>query len=128
MAMFAVVPGRRRGRSSVCALLSDDCDRWLRQALRKPPNYCGKPAAGIVMADLLRERDIGTARRLNETGRQAATHLGIEAQFEKVTDRAEYPKYGLLYTPGLVINNQLVCGGRIPSEAEVMTRLADMLN
>jgi len=52
----------------------------------------------------------------------------VEAQFEKVTDRAEYPKYGLMYTPGLVINNKLVCGGRIPTEAEVMTWVADALN
>jgi hypothetical protein len=41
---------------------------------------------------------------------------------------AEYPKYGLLYTPGLVINNPLVCGGRIPTEAEAMTWIADALN
>jgi hypothetical protein len=33
--------------------------------------YSGKPAAGIVVADLLRERNIGTARRLNEVGVQA---------------------------------------------------------
>jgi hypothetical protein len=55
-------------------------------------------------------------------------NLGVEAQFEKVTDRAEYPKYGLIYTPGLVINNKLVCGGRIPIEPEVMSWLADALN
>jgi len=41
---------------------------------------------------------------------------------------AEDRSAGLLYTPGLVINNQLVCGGRIPSEAEVMTWVADALN
>ncbi len=51
-----------------------------------------------------------------------------EAQFEKVTNRAEYPKYGLMYTPGLVINNRPVCGGRIPTEAEVMSWLTDALN
>jgi hypothetical protein len=55
-------------------------------------------------------------------------NLGVEAQFEKVTDRAEYPKYGLMYTPGLVINNKLVCGGRIPTPEEVMTWVADALN
>jgi small redox-active disulfide protein 2 len=67
-------------------------------------------------------------KKVEATAKQAAANLGIDAQFEKVTDRAEYPKYGLLYTPGLVVNGKLVCGGRIPSEAEVMTWLADALN
>ena len=67
-------------------------------------------------------------KKVEAIARQAAMNLGVEAQFEKVTNRAEYPKYGLMYTPGLVINNQLVCGGRIPTEAEVMTWVADALN
>jgi small redox-active disulfide protein 2 len=67
-------------------------------------------------------------KKVEAIARQAAMNLGAEAQFEKVTNRAEYPKYGLLYTPGLVINNKLVCGGRIPTEAEVMTWVVDALN
>ena len=67
-------------------------------------------------------------KKVEGIARRAAMNLGVEAQFEKVTDRAEYPKYGLMYTPGLVINNKLVCGGRIPTEAEVMTWVADALN
>lgn len=67
-------------------------------------------------------------KKVEALARRAAMNLGVEAQFEKVTNRAEYPKYGLMYTPGLVINNKLVCGGRIPTEAEVMTWVADALN
>jgi len=67
-------------------------------------------------------------KKVEAIARQAVTNLGAEAQFEKVTDRAEYPKYGLMYTPGLVINNKLVCGGRIPTEAEVMTWVTNALN
>ncbi len=67
-------------------------------------------------------------KKVEAVARQAVANLGVEAQFEKVTNRAEYPKYGLMYTPGLVINNKLVCGGRIPTSDEVMTRLADALN
>ena len=67
-------------------------------------------------------------KKVEAIARQAATNLGVEARFEKVTDRAEYPKYGLIYTPGLVINGKLVCGGRIPTEPEVMTWVADALN
>jgi small redox-active disulfide protein 2 len=67
-------------------------------------------------------------KKVEAITRQAAINLGVEAQFEKVTDRTEYPKYGLMYTPGLVINHKLVCGGRIPTEPEVMSWLADALN
>ena len=67
-------------------------------------------------------------KKVEAIARQAALNLGAEAQFEKVTNRAEYPKYGLMYTPGLVVNGKLVCGGRIPTEVEVMTWLADALN
>ena len=47
----------------------DGCNR--RCAAKATELYSGKPAASIVVADLLRERNIGTARRLNEAGRQA---------------------------------------------------------
>ena len=67
-------------------------------------------------------------KKVEALAKQAVANLGAEATIEKIIDRAEYPKYGLLYTPGLVINNQLVCGGRIPTEAEVMTWAADALN
>jgi hypothetical protein len=53
--------------------------------------------------------------------------LGAEAQVVKVTDRAEFQQYKLLATPGLVIDEKLVSAGRIPSESEIMTFLADAL-
>jgi small redox-active disulfide protein 2 len=67
-------------------------------------------------------------KKVEAIAKQAVANLGTEATIEKIIDRAEYPKYGLLYTPGLVINDKLVCAGRIPTEAEVMTWVADALN
>jgi hypothetical protein len=43
----------------------------------------------------------------------------IEATLQHVTDWAEMEKYGIRFTPGLVINEKLVCAGRIPAETEV---------
>ncbi len=56
---------------------------------------------------------------VEEHARQAVAQLGLEAEIEHVTDRAEYPAYGLLFTPGLVIDGKLVSGGRIPGAAEI---------
>ncbi|GMQ77795.1 MAG: thioredoxin family protein [Anaerolineae bacterium] len=64
---------------------------------------------------------------VEENARQAVTMLGTETSIEKVTDRSELQKYNLLATPGLVINEMLVSAGRIPSESEVMTWVADAL-
>jgi small redox-active disulfide protein 2 len=66
--------------------------------------------------------------KVEENARQAVTMLGAEAKIEKVTERDEFQKYNLLATPGLVINEKLVSAGRIPSESEVMTWVADALN
>ncbi len=53
------------------------------------------------------------------------TSMGMQAKLIKVTDWAEIKKYPILGTPGLVINEKVVCAGRIPSEAEVTTWMAN---
>jgi small redox-active disulfide protein 2 len=57
--------------------------------------------------------------------RKVIGEMGLEADVIKVTDYNEIMQYPLLSTPGLVINEKLVCSGRIPSQAEVTTWLAD---
>ncbi len=64
---------------------------------------------------------------VEEAARAAVAALGVQAEFEKVTDRAEFARYGLLYTPGLVINERLVAAGRIPNQNEVMTWVSNAL-
>lgn len=64
-------------------------------------------------------------QKVNQVVHQAAASMGMEAQFEKITNYADIMKYPILFTPGLVINEKLVCAGRLPSLAEVTTWLAD---
>ena len=64
-------------------------------------------------------------KNVEAAAREAATMMGVQAEFNKVTDWNEIKKYPILATPGLVINEKLVCAGRIPTTGEVMTWLAD---
>jgi small redox-active disulfide protein 2 len=66
-------------------------------------------------------------KKLAYLAERAVTHLAVEAQIVKVTDYADITKYNILSTPGLVINEKVVASGRIPSEAEITTFLADAL-
>jgi small redox-active disulfide protein 2 len=62
-----------------------------------------------------------------QIAQQAVNILSAEAQVEKVTEIPEIQKYRILATPGLVINEKVVCAGRIPTVAEVTTWVANAL-
>ena len=64
-------------------------------------------------------------KKVEEVTRQALAYMSIQAEIIKVTDHAEIMNYPILSTPGLVINEKLVCSGRIPSQTELTTWLAD---
>ena len=66
-------------------------------------------------------------KKVEAIARQAAANMGMQADFVKVTDWREIDKYPILATPGLVINEKLVCGGRIPSESKISSWLADAM-
>ncbi len=59
-------------------------------------------------------------RKLEAVAREAATSAGIAAEFSKVTDMKEMLAYDLMSSPGLVINEKLVCSGRIPTRDEIV--------
>jgi small redox-active disulfide protein 2 len=67
-------------------------------------------------------------KRVEQITRTAVSNLGVEADFIKVSDWTEIQQYPILSTPGLVINENLVCAGRVPTQAEVTTWLADALS
>lgn len=57
----------------------------------------------------------------------AVDNLGITASIRKVTAQTEMDKYDLDQFPGLVINNRIVCQGRVPLDGEVLNWLIEAL-
>lgn len=62
-------------------------------------------------------------QNVEKVTRKAVSSLGVDATIEKVTDFRDIMKYAILATPGLVINDKVVCAGRVPNEGEVSTWL-----
>ena len=61
--------------------------------------------------------------QLAETVATAAKELGIDYEMEKVTDFNQIMSYGVMMTPGLVVNGEVKAVGRVPSLAEVKNML-----
>lgn len=55
---------------------------------------------------------------------QAADQLGIDYQLEKLTDIKRFMEFGLMMTPGLVVDGQLKVQGKVPSLDELKALLA----
>lgn len=56
--------------------------------------------------------------------KQAADGLGIEYELQKLTDIKQFPAYGLMMTPGLVVDGELKVQGKVPSVDEIKSMLA----
>ena len=71
----------------------------------------------------------GCARchQLEQMTREVVKELGIDAEIDCVKDIKKIMEYPILTTPGLVIDEKLVCSGRVPSKAEVSTYITSAL-
>jgi small redox-active disulfide protein 2 len=66
-------------------------------------------------------------KNVEAVARKAIADLALEAEVIKVTDFKDIMAYNIMSTPGLVINEKLVCAGRVPSQAEVTTFMTTAL-
>lgn len=57
--------------------------------------------------------------RLEKETRAAVEQLGLDATIEKVTEYPQIAAYGIMSTPGLVVDEQVLVSGRVPSRDEI---------
>jgi small redox-active disulfide protein 2 len=57
--------------------------------------------------------------KLEELVRETVAELGVDADFIKITDLNEILEYDIMLTPGLVVDGEIVCSGRIPKKDEI---------
>jgi small redox-active disulfide protein 2 len=62
-------------------------------------------------------------KRLYAEAEKAIARSGQSATLTKVEAIEQIAGYGILRTPGLVIDGQVVASGRIPGEAEILTMI-----
>jgi len=59
-------------------------------------------------------------QRLEREIRAALDDAAIEYEITKVTDYADIAAYGVISTPAMVINEQVVSSGRIPKRDQIV--------
>ena len=57
--------------------------------------------------------------KLEENARAAVAALGLEATVEHVKDMDRILDYGVMITPGLVVDGRVVAAGKVPSSEDI---------
>lgn len=55
--------------------------------------------------------------------KEAVAETGVQAEVVKVTDFKEIMKYGVMTTPGLVIDGVVKAAGKVPGKEEIKSML-----
>jgi small redox-active disulfide protein 2 len=72
----------------------------------------------------------GCARchQLEQTAKQVVKELAVNASIEEVKDLKKIMEYPILTTPALVVNEKLVCSGKVPTKSEVTQYIINALD
>ena len=57
--------------------------------------------------------------KLAEHAKEAAETLGLEYDLEKVTDINQIMAFGVMTTPGLAVDGNLLVSGKVPTPADI---------
>lgn len=118
--------GLRRVTCPGCGLIhttnraTDLCMDCERKGVKIAPPITEKGEANRMLTIKVLGPGCSKCEFLAERAQQAlevvkAEHPDLQATVEKVADIDVFMQYGLMVTPGLVINDKLVCAGRVAS-------------
>ncbi len=62
-------------------------------------------------------------KTLEEIVRELVKELELDVDIVKITEINEIIEYGVMLTPGLVIDGEVIVSGRLPSRSEIETHL-----
>jgi len=78
--------------------------------------------AGCEACDWVEQQTVAALERLAEED------PSLEATIQHVQDYGEIMKYSVMFTPALVVNEKVVCAGRIPTVDEIVGWLREALD
>jgi small redox-active disulfide protein 2 len=67
-------------------------------------------------------------KTLEKATQEVVTENNYDAQISKVEDIVQIMNYGVISTPGLVINEKVVISGRVPSKEEIKQQIEKAKN
>ncbi|MBN2747728.1 MAG: TM0996/MTH895 family glutaredoxin-like protein [Bacteroidales bacterium] len=62
-------------------------------------------------------------KTLEKMTRETVSRLSVDASISKEEDIMNIMSYGIMHTPGLVVDGKVVMSGRLPSEKELVDLL-----
>lgn len=60
-------------------------------------------------------------KKLEAATRETVEEMGIDATIEKIEDMYKIMSFGVMSTPGLVIDGKVVMTGKLPDKKEIKT-------
>lgn len=66
--------------------------------------------------------------KLENLVKEVVAENNLPANIEKVTDREKFLDYGIMLTPGLVVNGKVLVSGKIPIKSTLEHWLKDSLS
>jgi small redox-active disulfide protein 2 len=56
---------------------------------------------------------------LEKRTKEAVKNMNVEAEIEKVTDTLQITSYGIMLTPGLIVDDKIVVQGKVPTVEQI---------
>jgi small redox-active disulfide protein 2 len=86
-----------------------------------------KPLEDFMLTIKVLGSGCANCHKVEDLAKQAVAQLAIDAQVEMVTDVKEIMRYGVMNTPGVVINDKVVSTGRVPALSQMTTMITNAM-